>query len=60
MPSPADAPVIAELLELARTPTHVDLGYDTLMAPDHPRLAHYADDVHGAAATRRARRDAAR
>jgi acetylornithine deacetylase/succinyl-diaminopimelate desuccinylase-like protein len=31
--------------ELARVPTEVPLGFDTLIDPDHPKLVHYVQDV---------------
>ena len=37
--------VVETLQELARVPTEVPAGYDTLIAPDDPRLRHYAHDV---------------
>jgi acetylornithine deacetylase/succinyl-diaminopimelate desuccinylase-like protein len=30
---------------LARVPTHVDPGWDTLIEPDHPRLVHFVQEV---------------
>jgi acetylornithine deacetylase/succinyl-diaminopimelate desuccinylase-like protein len=37
--------LVRTLAELARVPTNVDLGFDTLIEPDHPRLVHYVQDV---------------
>jgi acetylornithine deacetylase/succinyl-diaminopimelate desuccinylase-like protein len=37
--------LVRALTELARVPTNVDLGFDTLIEPDHPRLVHYVQDV---------------
>jgi acetylornithine deacetylase/succinyl-diaminopimelate desuccinylase-like protein len=31
--------------ELAKVPTEVPLGFDTLIEPDHPKLVHYVQDV---------------
>ncbi|HEV8193230.1 MAG TPA: M20/M25/M40 family metallo-hydrolase [Ktedonobacterales bacterium] len=55
-PSPHDARAVIDahldrgyLVEilgtLARVPTDVPLGFDTLMAPDDPKLVHYVQDV---------------
>ncbi|MEV0148269.1 MULTISPECIES: hypothetical protein [unclassified Nonomuraea] len=38
-PGPAD-PVVADLAALARVPSAVPLGADTLIEPDHPTLRH--------------------
>jgi acetylornithine deacetylase/succinyl-diaminopimelate desuccinylase-like protein len=37
--------LVRTLADLARVPTNVDLGFDTLIEPDHPRLVHYVQDV---------------
>jgi acetylornithine deacetylase/succinyl-diaminopimelate desuccinylase-like protein len=37
--------LVRTLAELARVPTNVDLGFDTLIEPDHPRLVHYVQEV---------------
>jgi acetylornithine deacetylase/succinyl-diaminopimelate desuccinylase-like protein len=33
--------LLRTLVELARVPTNVELGFDTLMEPDDPKLVHY-------------------
>jgi acetylornithine deacetylase/succinyl-diaminopimelate desuccinylase-like protein len=43
MPEIDAATLVADLTELARFPTQVDLGFDTLMDAAHPRLARYVD-----------------
>lgn len=43
---PLDREYLAEALRrLARVPTDVPLGYDTLMEPDDPKLIHYVQEV---------------
>lgn len=37
--------LIETLSRLARVPTDVPLGYDTLMEPDDPKLVHYVQEV---------------
>lgn len=37
--------LVETLSELARVPTDVPLGYDTLMEPDDPKLVHYVQAV---------------
>jgi acetylornithine deacetylase/succinyl-diaminopimelate desuccinylase-like protein len=37
--------LVTKLSALARVPTDVPLGFDTLMEPDHPKLVHYVQDV---------------
>ena len=37
--------MVTTLSALARVPTDVPLGFDTLMEPDHPKLVHYVQDV---------------
>ncbi len=37
--------LIATLQEFARVPTDVPPGYETLMAPDDPKLVHYVQEV---------------
>lgn len=37
--------LVDTLARLARVPTDVPLGYDTLMAPDDPKLVHYVQRV---------------
>jgi acetylornithine deacetylase/succinyl-diaminopimelate desuccinylase-like protein len=37
--------LVDRLSMLARIPTSVPLGYDTLMEPDHPALVHYVQDI---------------
>src|SRR5438270_8797779 len=37
--------LVETLSRLARVPTDVPLGFDTLMAPDDPKLVHYVQDV---------------
>lgn len=37
--------LVDTLSRLARVPTHVPLGYDTFIEPDHPRLVHYVQVV---------------
>jgi acetylornithine deacetylase/succinyl-diaminopimelate desuccinylase-like protein len=46
-PTPTVNPdyVVETLSALARVPTHVDPGWDTLIEPDHPRLVHYVQEV---------------
>ena len=36
--------LLRTLLELARVPTHVELGFDTLVEPDDPKLVHYVQE----------------
>ncbi|MFE2999636.1 M20 family metallopeptidase [Nocardia sp. NPDC059246] len=36
--------IVDTLSELARVPTDVPLGYETLMEPDDPKLVHYVQD----------------
>lgn len=41
-----DRGYLVEILSsLAKVPTHVPLGFDTLMEPDDPKLVHYVQDV---------------
>jgi acetylornithine deacetylase/succinyl-diaminopimelate desuccinylase-like protein len=43
---PIDRAYLVEALSrLAKVPTDVPLGYETLMAPDDPKLVHYVQDV---------------
>ena len=37
--------LVDALSRLARVPTDVPLGFDTLMEPDDPKLVHYVQDV---------------
>jgi acetylornithine deacetylase/succinyl-diaminopimelate desuccinylase-like protein len=37
--------LVERLSALARVPTQVPLGYDTVMAPDDPKLVHYVQQV---------------
>lgn len=37
--------LVETLSHLARIPTNVPLGYETLMEPDDPKLVHYVQDV---------------
>ena len=37
--------LVETMSQLARVPTDVPLGYETLMAPDHPKLVYYVQDV---------------
>ena len=37
--------LVETLSELAKVPTDVPLGFDTLMEPDDPKLMHYVQDV---------------
>jgi len=37
--------LVGTLSALAKVPTDVPLGFDTLMAPDDPKLVHYVQDV---------------
>ena len=37
--------LVATLRRLAQIPTHVPLGHETLIEPDHPKLVHYVQDV---------------
>ena len=37
--------LVETLSELARVPTDVPLGFETLMEPDDPKLVHYVQDV---------------
>jgi acetylornithine deacetylase/succinyl-diaminopimelate desuccinylase-like protein len=37
--------LVQTLSELARVPTDVPLGFDTLIEPDDPKLVHYVQDV---------------
>ncbi|MEV4108398.1 peptidase dimerization domain-containing protein [Nonomuraea sp. NPDC049695] len=42
-PGPADL-LVADLVALARVPSAVPLGADTLIEPDHPTLRHYVQE----------------
>jgi hypothetical protein len=37
--------LVGTLADLARVPTNVELGFDTLIEPDDPKLVHYVQDV---------------
>lgn len=37
--------LVQTLSRLARVPTDVPLGFETLIEPDHPKLVHYVQDV---------------
>jgi acetylornithine deacetylase/succinyl-diaminopimelate desuccinylase-like protein len=37
--------LVETLRQLARVPTDVPVGWQTLMEPDHPKLVHYVQDV---------------
>jgi acetylornithine deacetylase/succinyl-diaminopimelate desuccinylase-like protein len=37
--------LVTTMSALARVPTDVPLGFDTLMEPDHPKLVHYVQEV---------------
>jgi acetylornithine deacetylase/succinyl-diaminopimelate desuccinylase-like protein len=37
--------LVRTLADLARVPTNVELGFDTLIEPDDPKLVHYVQDV---------------
>lgn len=37
--------LIETLRRLARVPTDVPIGYETLMEPDHPKLVHYVQEI---------------
>lgn len=37
--------LVQTMSQLAQVPTHVPLGYETLMAPDDPKLVHYVQNV---------------
>jgi acetylornithine deacetylase/succinyl-diaminopimelate desuccinylase-like protein len=45
MPEPDRPYLIQTLSSLARVPTDVPLGHETLMEPDDPKLVHYVQDV---------------
>lgn len=44
MPVPAPEELVADLVALARVPSAVPLGADTLIEPDHPTLRHYVQE----------------